>query len=164
MSNLRDEDLDLRFKDPPRFTNKLPTFDISPIIERYSEFIRDLKLFLETEQLPVTKSMLISYASKCTDYETALISLKSELSMAKSELSRDYRTSYRSLYGRSTLGQKWETKIEVDMDPIISDIQYNLDKVNVMVTCLEEFKWTLKTNRDIAKQYILHVNDFVPYS
>jgi hypothetical protein len=137
----------------------IPQIDIKPVSTRFDLLTGELVSFLENGMLPVTKTALIAYASECSKFETRIISIKSELSITKSELSRDFRSHYKRVYQSTNLGQKWETKISVDMDPIISDITMNLDKLSAMLSVLEDFKWTLKSNRDIAKDYVFHLSE-----
>lgn len=132
--------------------------DIGPIVERYDTLLAEITPFLVYETLPLTKSHLIAYINKCSKHEASLISLKSELLMVKSELNRDYRALYRKTHKSLGLGQKWEAKLNVEMDPSVSDMKMSLDKTESMIEVLNDIRWSLKSNRDVAKSFTLHVD------
>ena len=133
--------------------------NIAPILEKFNALQEDIMPFLTYESLPETKSQIISYMNKCNVFEANLISIKSELIMTKADVDRDYRALYRKTQKSLGLSQKWESKLNTEMDPAISDIKASIDKLEGAITIINDYKWTFKFIRDTAKIFTMHVNE-----
>ena len=135
------------------------TFQVSDLKElkhRYDELMSRVKAFIETTDYPSIKARMIQYVNNCSILESELITLKSEVSLTKVMANVDYKVNLKSAYNAS-IGfdqiQKWQSDIVVHGESSVVDSKKVFDLLESMYTIMDEYKWLLKSSRELAANY-----------
>lgn len=130
--------------------------DLTELKSRYDELILRIRSFLDTNKYPSVKSHMIQYVTNCSKIESDIISLKSEIALTRNLSEVDYKRNLKSSYSSANRFdpiQKWQSDIVVHGESSVVDAKKVTDCLESMYTALDEYKWLMKSNRELAAQY-----------
>lgn len=130
--------------------------DLKELKDRYDELMSKVKAFIETTDYPSIKAHMIQYVNSCSVLESELITLKSEVSLTKVMANVDYKVNLKSAYNNSIRFdqiQKWQSDIVVHGESSVVDSKKVFDLLESMYTIMDEYKWLLKSSRELAANY-----------
>lgn len=122
---------------------------------RYEGLVRQVKSFLQTTSFPSVKAHMLMYVSDCTSLEVEVISLKSEILMTMAFVMADYKLNLKTAYSNNSRFeglQRWQSDIVVYGESSVVDSKKVYDMMESMANSLEEYKWLLKSNRELSIQ------------
>lgn len=122
---------------------------------RYEALIRKVKTFLQTTSFPSVKAHILMYIGDCTSLEAEVIDLKSEILMTMAYVMADYKLHLKSAYSNNSRFdglQRWQSDIVVYGESSVVDLKKVYDLMESMANSLEEYKWLLKSNRELSIQ------------
>lgn len=132
------------------------TLDLTEVKHRYDELLLKVQSFLQSNKYPSVKSHMIQYVTNCSNLESDLISLKSEIAITRNIADVDYKSNLKSAYSSANRFdpiQKWQSDIVVHGEASVIDSKKVVDCLESMYTALDEYKWLLKSSRELAAQY-----------
>lgn len=135
------------------------TFQSSDLVElkyRFDELISRIKVFFDTTEYPSVKAQVIKYVNLTSKLESEAISLRSEVSITKAVAESDYKKSKKTAYTNATQFdaiQRWQSDILIDGESMVIDTKRICDCLESMYSTLDEYKWLIKHNRELAANY-----------
>jgi hypothetical protein len=140
------------------------TFQMSDLAElkhRFDELIGKIKSFFDSTEYPSVKAHMIKYVNLTSTLESEAISLRSEVSITKAIAESDYKRSKKVAYSNATAFdtiQRWQSDILIDGESTVIDTKRVCDCLESMYSTLDEYKWLIKHNRELAANYYKYLS------